>query len=287
MADQLWQVKQEICDIGKRIWQRGYCAGNEGNHSVRISEDRVACTPTGISKGFLRPDMICITDMDGNQVDGNKKYKRTSEVKVHLAIYKQRPDIKAVVHSHPPHATAFALVGMPIPEGVHPEAEVFLGRIPMAPYATPSTHDLPNSILPLIDDLTNTVMMGNHGSVSFASTLQQAYYNLEILDAYCRILILTRDLGPVNVLKPDQMTELLEVKEKFGFPDKRLSCAPTGCVGDVNEPFLAEFNEVRPEGATCSCNGGSVQHSTGGITAEQLESVVQAVTDQIIANGKN
>ena len=122
MAQQIFQIKKEICEIGKRIWQKGFCAGNEGNHSVRISEDRVLCTPTGLSKGFLTPDMLCIVDMDGKQVDTNNKYKRTSEVLVHLAIYKQRDDINAVIHSHPPHATTFAIAGIPLPEGIHPEA---------------------------------------------------------------------------------------------------------------------------------------------------------------------
>ena len=105
----LFHARQEMCDVGHRIWMRGYCAGNEGNHSVRIGEDRVLCTPTGVSKGFLTPDQITVVDMDGNQIDKQNKMKRTSEVLLHLQIYKARADVKAVVHSHPPHATAFAM----------------------------------------------------------------------------------------------------------------------------------------------------------------------------------
>jgi len=290
MAEPLFKLKELMCETGRKIWQRGYCAGNEGNHSLRISEDRVLCTPTGISKGELRPEMICTVDMDGHQVDRNNPYKRTSEILVHLAIYKHRPDIKAVIHSHPPHATAFAVTNIPIPEGIHPEAEVFLGRVPTAPYATPSRQDLPDSIIPLIGPQTNTVLMGNHGSVSFSSkSLTDAYYKLEILDAYCRILILTKDLGQANVLNPKQMTELLEVKKKFGLSDDRLACSATGCVGEVNQPFFATF-DVRPATASCQCGGGDgVSHgephgaATGPDGDPRFESMVAAITDRIMA----
>ena len=283
MAARIWQLKQDMCDIGYRIWLKGFCAGNEGNHSVRISDDRVLCTPTGLSKGFLKPEMLCTVDMDGNQVDGNAAYRRTSEVLVHLAIYKHRPDIKAVIHSHPPHATAFAISGIPLPEGIHPEAEVFLGRVPTADYATPSTQALPDSLLPLIGPETNTVLMGNHGSVSFSPRdLIDAFYKLEILDAYCRILLLTRQIGRTNVLDRDQMTELLEVKKKFGFDDPRLECAPDGCVGEINEPFFAHY-DVRPMSAVCGCNG-DVDHTTTSQTSsdDAYEAMVQAITDQIM-----
>jgi L-fuculose-phosphate aldolase len=283
MAENIFKLKQQLCDIGRNIWLKGFCAGNEGNHSVRIDEKRVLCTPTGISKGSLTPDMICTVDMEGNQIDKHNGYKRTSEILVHLAIYKKRPDIKAVIHSHPPHATAFAIAQIPIPEGIHPEAEVFLGRVPTAPYATPSKQDLPDSILPLIGPETNTVMMGNHGSVSFSRKgLTDAYYLLEILDAYCRILILTKHLGHANVLRPDQMAELLEVKAKFGLKDDRLACAATGCVGaEQNQEFFASF-EDRPCCASCESDGGEVS-TAAGIAGDPFEQMVQAITDQIMA----
>jgi len=282
-----WQLRRELCDIGKRIWQRSYCAGNEGNHSARIGPDRVLCTPTGISKGFISPDEICVVDMEGTQVEENPRgRKRTSEVLVHLAIYKHRPDVKAVIHSHPPHATAFCISNMSLPEGIHPEAEVFLGRVPRADYATPSTQDLPDSILPLIGPETNTVLMGNHGTVSFSDKgLIDAYYKLEILDAYCRILLLAAPLGRVNQLSRSEMGELLQVKEKFGFRDERAACVEEGCVGEFNEAFLAA-TDVRPVTATCQCEDGPVttsHTSGGGDTGDDLELLVGAITDQIMA----
>lgn len=235
------QIRKEMCDIGHRIWLRGYCAGNEGNHSVRISEDRVLCTPTGVSKGFLTPDQITVVDMDGQQIDKKNKMKRTSEVLLHLQIYKARPDVRAVVHSHPPHATAFAMANIPIPEGIHPEAEVFLGKVPTAAYATPSYKELGESVIAVMNQDTNTVMMGNHGAVCFDSTLTGAYYKLEILDAYCRILLLTLSLGRINQLTPRQMYDLLEVKAKFGMPDARIKTALNGGIGKDNRGYLQAF----------------------------------------------
>jgi len=283
----IWQIKKDICDVGHRIWLKGFCAGNEGNHSVRIAEERFLCTPTGISKGFLEPDDIITVNGEGEQVEPNMKGRRpTSEIKVHLAIYKKRKDVNAVIHSHPPHATAFAIAGVPLPEGVHPEAEVFLGKVQTAKYATPSTHDLPNSLLPLIKDETNTLLMGNHGSVSFDKDLIGAYYKLEILDAYCRVLLLTKQVGRMNVLNQDQMIELLKVKQQFGMTDDRLVCAPEGCVGQHNDEFLATF-DVRPASAVCNCDGHEVAQSSSQLDTadgnEDFEHMVQAITDRIMA----
>lgn len=291
----IWQLKKDMCDIGHRIWLKGFCAGNEGNHSVRISDDRVLCTPTGLSKGFLVPEDMCLVDMDGKQVEANSRgRKRTSEVLVHLAIYKKRPDIKAVIHSHPPHATAFAIAGIPLPEGLHPEAEVFLGKVRTAPYALPSTQALPDSITPLIGSETNTVLMGNHGSVSFSNTLIDTYYKLEILDAYCRILLLTKQVGKANVFTTEQMIDLLKVKQKFGFKDERLACAPEGCIGEDNQPFFATFDST--ESKSCDCHTGEVEHATAAEKQEEtlrpatapnsdpaFEALVQSITTQILA----
>jgi len=295
-------IREQMCEVGRRIWQKSFCAGNEGNHSVRVGEDRFLCTPTGISKGFLEPADICVVDAEGEMLETNRKgRKRTSEVKVHLAIYKKREDVTAVIHSHPPHATTFAVAGIPLPEGVHPEAEVFLGKVKTAQYATPSKQALPDSLTPLIGPETNSLLMGNHGSVSFSTSLIDAYYKLEILDAYCRILLLSRQLGRMNTLAPEQMKELLEVKKQFGLTDERLACVDQGCVGEQNQPFLAMF-EDRPASASCQCNGGQVDHhdaasqagrpesgptdhaGADGLSEENLEALVQTITDQIMAS---
>src|SRR5207248_496102 len=127
-------IKVQLCDIGRRIWLKGFCAGNEGNHSYRLGDDRILCTPSLISKGNLKPDDLCVVDMTGKQIAG--KRKRTSEILLHLTVYKHRPDVRAVIHSHPPHATAFAVAGVELPTCIHPEAEVFLGPVKTAKYVT-------------------------------------------------------------------------------------------------------------------------------------------------------
>ncbi len=281
MEKNLWKVKQEMCDIGYRIWQRGYCAGNEGNHSVRIGPDRVLCTPTGVSKGFLKPEMICLVDMQGKHLEKNNRYKPTSEVLIHLEIYKKREDIKAIVHSHPSHATAFALVGMSIPEGIHPEAEVFLGRIPFANFAMPSKMALADSIVPLIKEDTNSVLMGNHGVVCFSTSLEDTYYKLEILDSYCKVLLLSRSLGKPNLLTNDQMKELLEVKAAFGGKDDRLQCAADGCAHEQSEQFLNSFDHT--PSAVSNKNGDVVKSSlNSSLPASEMKSLVSEITDQIM-----
>ncbi|MFW6060084.1 MAG: class II aldolase/adducin family protein [Phycisphaeraceae bacterium] len=292
-------LKEQMCEVGRRIWQKGFCAGNEGNHSLRLpsqnGEERYLCTPTGISKGFLEPNDICVIDGSANLIERNVNGRKpSSEMKLHLAIYHHRPDVQAVIHSHPPHATAFAVAGIPLPEAIHPEAEVFLGRIKYAPYALPSTDALPASVTPLIESDTTTVLMGNHGTVNFSSKdLIDAYYKLEIIDAYSRILLLSRQLGRVNVLNTQEMVDLLRVKQKFGLEDSRLACAEEGCIGQENQPFLASF-DVRPAGATCSCDGGAVQQRHGqspqateqSSTDSVFEQMVQTITDQILAARK-
>ncbi len=292
MNTPVWQLKKTMCDIGQRIWQRAYCAGNEGNHSVRIGENRLLCTPSGLSKGFLAPEDICVVDMAGKQVEANPRGRvPTSEILVHLAVYKTRPDVQAVIHSHSPHATAFAIANMPIPQGIHPEAEIFLGKVPIARYATPSTQQLSDSIMPLIGPETNSIIMGNHGSISFSNKdLVEAYYLLEILDAYCRLLLLASQIGRVNVLKTEQMADLLNVKTKFGLTDDRIACIDDGCVGTDNEPYLASI-DVRPASATCACNGGHVDSTqrTGAVIDQPVandvvfEDLVRTITDQIVS----
>src|SRR6266550_8561430 len=214
-----WKIKEQMCDIGRRIWVKGFCAGNEGNHSYRIGENRILCTPTGISKGNLKPDDLCTVDLEGKQVGRSRK--RTSEILLHLAIYKARADVKAVIHSHPPHATAFAVAGVDLPTCIHPEAEVFLGAVKTAKYVTPGDMRLGESIQPFVKD-SNTILLQSHGVVCYSTEMEQAYYQLEIVDAYARILILAKQVGSIRPLAADEMQELLKLKEKFGLKDARV-----------------------------------------------------------------
>ena len=290
-----WKLKEQMCDVGRRIWQKGFCAGNEGNHSYRIGENRVICTPTGISKGNLKPDDLCVVDMEGKQVSGSRK--RTSEILLHLAIYKARPDVKAVIHSHPPHATAFAVAGIDLPTCVHPEAEVFLGAVKTAKYVTPGDTRLGESILPFVKD-SNTILLQSHGVVCFHPDLEQAYYQLEIVDAYARILILAKQIGAIRPLDGNEMQELLELKQRFGLREPRLEKGGDGlaCASEFISRVGTDFGT---KGRVATSSGGTApvpqvgaaspleqavaQLAPQSYTNDEIETLVQTITDQIMA----
>src|SRR6476620_868187 len=198
-------LNEQICDIGRRLYAKGFAAANDGNITYRLNAKEILCTPTMVSKGNLKPEDICKVDYDGKQLAGTRK--RTSEVLLHLVVYKQRPDVQAVVHCHPPHATAFAVAHEPIPKCILPEVEVFLGEVPIAVYETPGGQKFADTVVPFAKD-SNTILLANHGTITFGPDLEKAYWNTEIIDAYCRILILARQLGRVNYFSEQQTREL-------------------------------------------------------------------------------
>lgn len=230
LVDTLSQAKSDICTIGKRMWQRGYCAGNDGNISVRITPERVLCTPTGVSKGFLTPAMMCLVDMDGQQVEpaAPSVWKRTSEVLLHLALYRKRPDVHAVIHAHPPHATAFSVAGVTLPDAVHPEADFLLGPVPLVEYIQPGKPQLGVSVAEVTTPETIAVLLANHGVVCLHPDLTEAFHRLEVLDNYCRMLLLLKQLGQVRRLSASEFRELLELKASYGIADSRLPAARAG-----------------------------------------------------------
>jgi L-fuculose-phosphate aldolase len=211
--------KDQICDIGRRLWQRAYVDGNGGNISVRSAEDLVLCTPTLVSKGFMQPADLCLVDMQGNQKAGARK--RTSEVLMHLAIYRSVPDAVACVHAHPPHATGFAVSGVRPPLCMVPEMELFCGVVPIAPYMTPGSAEMGEAVAALAPT-HNTILMANHGVVAWGKTVEDAYFKMEILEAYCRTVLVTAQLGkPPNTIPAGQVRELLAIKQNLGIPDPR------------------------------------------------------------------
>lgn len=293
-----WKARETICEVGRRLYNRGFAAANDGNISIRLAEDRVLCTPTGVSKGFLKPDDLCIVDLEGNQVAGVKK--RTSEILLHLAIFKERPDIKGVLHCHPPHATAFAIAREPIPKCVLPEVEVFLGEVPIADYETPGTQRFAETILPFVHD-SNTIILANHGTVAFHPELMTAYFNTEIIDAYCRMLILARQLGPIHYMSEKHVSELMQFKKRLGIPDPRLDMENCDLCG--NSIFREGYSSFVPQpqafvppissGRSCSgltprTAGQDGQASRNGHSKPapkfdgDLETLVQAITDQVL-----
>ncbi len=214
-------TREEICDIGRRIYARQFAAGNDGNISCRLTDNVVLCTPTLICKGFMQPDDLCTVDLDGNQLSGTRRC--TSEIKLHLEVYRGDPTATAVVHCHPPHATAFGLARVEIPTGILPEVEVFLGAVPQADYATPGSAQFAETIRPFVGR-ASAVVLSNHGTVSWGPSVERAYWNTEVLDAYCRMLLLSRQLGHIERLNAEQVRELLGLRESFGSPpDPRLT----------------------------------------------------------------
>src|SRR3977135_1580133 len=164
------KLKEQICEIGRRVYAKGFVAANDGNITIRLNDREVLCTPTMVSKGYLKPEDICKVDYEGKQLAGTKK--RTSEVLLHLIVYKHRPDVQSVVHCHPPHATAFAVAREPIPKCVLPEVEVFLGEVPTTKYAHPGGQEFANTILPFVKK-SNVIILANHGTVSFGETVER------------------------------------------------------------------------------------------------------------------
>src|SRR5690554_5436111 len=178
------RLKEDIVEVGRRIYNLGFVAANDGNISVRVGDDEILTTPTGVSKGFMNPDMIIRVDMAGNKLEG--KLKPSSELKLHLEVYKQRPDVRAVLHAHPPVATAFAVAGIPLDKPVLPEIVISLGRIPTAKYATPSTEELPASVRPYLED-HDAVLLENHGALTVGSNLFNALFKMEQIEHFAKI----------------------------------------------------------------------------------------------------
>ena len=200
-----WALRQEIVEIGRRMWQRGYVAANDGNISVRLDDGSLLVTPTGVSKGFMEPDAILRLDPYGNVVTGGRRV--TTEVQMHLAVYRECPDIRTVVHAHPPYATTFAAAEMPLNRPILPEIVVFLDEVPLAPYATPSTDEMGKSLQGLIPDY-KAILLSHHGLITTGQTLMEAYFQLERVENYAQVVF--------NLMMMDRVRELpAEAVEKL------------------------------------------------------------------------
>ena len=213
MADEQ-ELKRQLCEYGRRAYDKGLVAANDGNLSVRLDENQVLCTPTLQCKGFLKPEDICTVDLDGKHIAGKKR--PTSEIRLHLEVYRRRSDVYSVIHTHPPHVTAFAVCGKPIPSGILAEPEIFLGEVPTAEYATPGSDEFAKTIVPFVEE-TNTIVLANHGMVSYEGDLERAFWLTEILEAYCRTLILAKSIGEPKRLSESEQMELKRLRREFGF----------------------------------------------------------------------
>jgi L-fuculose-phosphate aldolase len=206
-------LRADIVEVGRRMYARGYTASNDGNVSVRLGPDRLLMTPKSVCKGFMTPDMMCITDLDGRKLQGDRD--PSSEMLMHLEVYRQRPDVQAVVHAHPPTATGFAVAGIPLDRAVLAEVLTTLGSIPIAEYATPSTQELPEAVRRYIK-AHDGMLLANHGALTVGSDLYSAYYKMETIEHFAKISLVARLLGREHLISRAEVNRLQELRGSYG-----------------------------------------------------------------------
>lgn len=257
----IFEAKEQILEIGRRMYQKGFVAANDGNISCRIDNDTILTTPTGVSKGFMDADMIVKMTLSGKVLSGGD-YKPSSEVKMHLRAYRENPEIRAVVHAHPPVATSFAIAGIGLDQPILTEAIMSLGNIPIAKYATPGTDEVPDSIAPFCNGY-NAVLLANHGALTWGNSLMQAYYRLESVEMYATIMMYTGNIiGKSNKLSCEQIAPLLDTRAKLGI--KGGGTPACACVA-TNDKDVIPASDVEAEG--CMCGGDKSKTVYGGSSA--------------------
>jgi len=212
----------DIVEIGRRMYARGYTASNDGNISVRLGPDRLLMTPKSVCKGFMTPDMMCVTDLNGTKISGDRD--PSSEALMHLEVYRQRPDVQAVVHAHPPTATGFAVAGIPLDRAVLAEVLTTLGSIPLAEYATPSTAELPEAVRKYIK-AHDGMLLANHGALTVGADLYSAYYKMETIEHFAHISLVARMLGRENLISREEVMRLQELRGTYGIKAPAPICA--------------------------------------------------------------
>ena len=239
-----YEIKKQMCDIGKRIYNWGMVAANDGNISVKLSDNEFLCTPTGVSKGFMTPDYICKVDANGNVIQANAGFKPSSEIKMHMRVYKERPDVMSVVHAHPIYATSFAIAGIPLTQPIMPEAVLGLGCVPIAEYGTPSTEEIPDAVSKYLQYF-DAVLLENHGALAYSDSLLGAYHKMESVEFYAQLLFNAKLLGGPKELSKEQVKRLYSMRSSYGLKGKHpadlcqnkgASCPGcTTCTNDVSD----------------------------------------------------
>ncbi len=232
----IFSLKKDICEVGKRVYNRGYVAANDGNISARLDDNRILCTPTGVSKGYLTDDMLAVCDLEGKQISGSVPI--SSEIRMHLEIYKLRNDVFSVVHAHPPTATGFAVAGVELTKCVLPEVIVSLGGVPLAEYGTPGGVDIVEPMKPLLKEY-DAILMANHGVVTLGSHVMDAHFKMETVEHFAKIALVATQLGSVNTLNNKEVDDLIKLRNRFGIVGK------PAC--DIGDPELRGPSEEKSE----------------------------------------
>jgi L-fuculose-phosphate aldolase len=239
-------LRSDIVEVGRRMYARGYTASNDGNISVRIG-DRLLMTPKGVCKGFMTPDMMCVTNMSGKKIEGDRD--PSSEMLMHLEVYRQRSDVYAVVHAHPPTATGFAVAGIPLDRAVLAEVLTTLGSIPLADYATPSTSELPAAVSKYIM-AHDGMLLANHGALTVGADLFSAYYKMETIEHFAKISLVARLLGRENVIAREEVQRLQGLRGTYG-----ISAPAPICADGTAEPGQRRERLDDPPRRRCSLHG--------------------------------
>jgi L-fuculose-phosphate aldolase len=244
-------LRADIVEVGRRMYARRYTASNDGNISVRLGAGRLLMTPKSVCKGFMTPDMMCITDLEGRKLEGERD--PSSEMLMHLEVYRQRTDIQAVVHAHPPIATGFAVAGIPLDRAVLAEVLTTLGSIPIAAYATPSTAELPQAVRKYIR-AHDGMLLANHGALTVGGDLFSAYYKMETIEHFATISLVARLLGRENLIAREEVLRLQELRGTYGIAAPAPICADPADVGGSGDASAGD------DPATCQV----VQAPSGG-----------------------
>ena len=209
------ELRAEICEIGRRVYDRFFVAANDGNISAKLDDETVLISPTGVSKGFMKPDDILKVDLDGRVLDAAPRLRPSSETPMHLAVYRARPDVAAAVHAHPPTATGFAVAGIALDAPILPEMIMTVGYVPLVPYGTPAGVDVQNSVAPYLADY-DAFLLANHGAMTLGEDLTRAYFKMESLELYARVWLTAKTLGQANSLSEAEIVKLLETRARLG-----------------------------------------------------------------------
>src|SRR5436853_2794619 len=240
-------VRADIVEVGRRMYARGYVASNDGNISVRLDQDAILTTPKSVSKGFMTPDMMVVTDLSGKKIRGTRD--ASSELLMHLEVYKNRPDARAVVHAHPPTATGFAVAGIPLDRAVLAEVRTTLGSIPIAEYGTPSTPELPQAVRKYIK-AHDGLLLANHGALTVGTDLYSAYYKMETIEHFAKISLVARLLGRENLIAREEVDRLQGLRGSYGIKAPAPICAdPADALAllDSGDPALCQVVQA-PDG---------------------------------------
>ena len=208
------KMRNVICDVCHRMWQLGWVAANDGNVSALLPDGNIMVTPTGISKSFITPEMLVIADKKGNIIDSPSGYRYSSEFKMHIRCYEERDDVKAVVHAHPPVATGYAVAGIPLDDYSMIETVIAIGSVPVTPFGTPSTNEVPEAIAPYLEN-HDAMLLANHGALTVGADIMTAYYRMETLELFAKISMNAHLLGGAKELPGNTIERLISMREDY------------------------------------------------------------------------